>query len=175
MSELQAVVANAADTAGAHSTAPALLLQAMTALGAGFRATNEATGGGRRPFRIPHEWADQLSELAYLVYLMADQTAVDIDASVRAIAAAVAQTRPGPGPGPRPTGRRQLVLISGPERGHQLDAPSYRRIRAIRSSGASSGARRRPEPVCAGSAADRPASCGSALRPGLVGPGPARP
>lgn len=89
MNDLQAVVASAADAAEAHSTAPALLLQAMTALGRLADLTNTATGGGRRPFRIPHEWSDQLSELAYLVYLLADQTAVDVDSSVRSIAATV--------------------------------------------------------------------------------------
>ncbi|HEX4727298.1 MAG TPA: hypothetical protein VH298_05845 [Jatrophihabitans sp.] len=95
MNDLQAVVANAADAAEAHSTAPALLLQAMTALGRLSELTNTATGGGRRPFRIPHEWSDQLAELAYLVYLLADQTAVDIDTSVRSIAATVtAQAAP---------------------------------------------------------------------------------
>ncbi len=85
MDELQAAVASAADLAGAHATAPTLLLQAVTALGRLSETTNKATDGGRRPFRIPHEWAQQLSELAYLVYLLADQTDVDIDASVRAI------------------------------------------------------------------------------------------
>jgi len=89
MDDLQAVVAGAADAAGAHSTAPALLLQLVTALGRLSDATNTATEGGRRPFRIPHEWSDQLSQLAYLVYLLADQTAVDLDASVRSIAAGV--------------------------------------------------------------------------------------
>ncbi|MEO9239302.1 MAG: hypothetical protein ABI418_14570 [Jatrophihabitantaceae bacterium] len=89
MSELQAVVASAADSAGAHATAPALLLQAVSALGRLSETTNRATDGGRRPFRIPHEWSGQLSELAYLVYLLADQTTVDIDASIRTIAAGV--------------------------------------------------------------------------------------
>jgi hypothetical protein len=89
MSELQATVAGAADAAGAHATAPALLLQAVTALGQLSETTNKATDAGRRPFRIPHEWADQLAELAYLVYLLADQTAVDIDTSVRVIASRV--------------------------------------------------------------------------------------
>ncbi|MEO6700476.1 MAG: hypothetical protein ABI140_06190 [Jatrophihabitantaceae bacterium] len=54
MSELQAVVASAADSAGAHATAPALLLQAVSALGRLSETTNRATDGGRRPFRIPH-------------------------------------------------------------------------------------------------------------------------
>ena len=86
MNDLQATVARAADRAGSHSTAPALLLQASAALGKLAELTNAATDGGRRPFRIPTTWQPQLSELAYLVYLLADQTAVDIDATVRALA-----------------------------------------------------------------------------------------
>lgn len=86
MNDLQATVARAADHAGSHSTAPALLLQAAAALGKLAELTNTATDGGRRPFRIPPTWQPQLSELAYLVYLLADQTAVDIDATVRALA-----------------------------------------------------------------------------------------
>jgi hypothetical protein len=86
VNDLQATVARAADLAGSHSTAPALLLQASAALGKLAELTNAATEGGRRPFRIPSAWQPQLSELAYLVYLLADQTTVDIDASVRSIA-----------------------------------------------------------------------------------------
>ncbi len=86
MNDLQATVARAADQAGSHSTAPALLLQATTALGRLAELTNAATDGGRRPFRIPANWQADLSELAYLVYLLADQTAVDIDTTVRSIA-----------------------------------------------------------------------------------------
>lgn len=86
MNDLQATVASAADQAGAHSTAPALLLQMVAAAGRLAETTDSATEGGRRPFRVPHEWQLQLSELAYLVYLLADQTAVDVEASVRAIA-----------------------------------------------------------------------------------------
>ena len=89
MPDLQAVVASAADSAGAHSTAPALLVQALASLGRLATVTDRATEAGRRPFRIPHDWADQLSELAWLVYLLADQTGVDLDSSVRAIAAQV--------------------------------------------------------------------------------------
>ena len=86
MNDLQGAVARAADQAGSHSTAPALLLQAAAALGKLAELTNAATDGGRRPFRIPSTWQPQLSELAYLVYLLADQTAVDVDATVRALA-----------------------------------------------------------------------------------------
>jgi len=89
VNDLQDTVARAADQAGSHSTAPALLLQAMAALGTLAELTSTATEGGRRPFRIPHEWQPQLSELAYLVYLLADQTAVDLDEAVRAVAARV--------------------------------------------------------------------------------------
>lgn len=83
MNDLQAAVARAADQAGSHSTAPALLLQAAAALGRLADQTNAATDGGRRPFRIPVDWQSGLTELAYLVYLLADQTAVDIDSAVR--------------------------------------------------------------------------------------------
>ena len=84
VNDLQAAVARAADQAGTHSTAPALLLQAAAALGRLAELANAATEGGRRPFRIPPDWEPELSELAHLVYLLADQTAVDIDAAVRA-------------------------------------------------------------------------------------------
>ena len=87
--DLQATVARAADQTGSHSTAPALLLQAAAALGKLAELATAATEGGRRPFRIPPDWQPQLSELAYLVYLLADQTAVDIDATVRALAGQV--------------------------------------------------------------------------------------
>ncbi|MEO7262732.1 MAG: hypothetical protein ABI047_15965 [Jatrophihabitantaceae bacterium] len=86
MNDLQAAVARAADLAGAHSTAPALVLQAGAALGKLAELTNAATDGGRRPFRIPQSWQPQLAELAYLVYLLADQTTVDIEATVRSLA-----------------------------------------------------------------------------------------
>jgi hypothetical protein len=89
VNDLQAAVARAADQAGSHSTAPALLLQAAAALGRLAELANAATEGGRRPFRIPPNWEPELSQLAYLVYLLADQTAVDLDATVRALAGQV--------------------------------------------------------------------------------------
>jgi hypothetical protein len=91
VSELQDMVASAADSAGAHSTAPTLLLQAMAAVGQLASTTDRATEAGRRPFRIPHDWADQLSELAWLVYLLADQTGVELDTSIRLVATRVTQ------------------------------------------------------------------------------------
>jgi hypothetical protein len=86
VNDLQAAVARAADQAGAHSTAPALLLQASAALGRLAELADAATEGGRRPFRVPGHWQPGLSELAYLVYLLADQTGVDIDSAVRSTA-----------------------------------------------------------------------------------------
>jgi hypothetical protein len=86
VSDLQATVARAADQAGSHSTAPALLLQASAALGRLAELTSAATEGGRRPFRVPPDWQPGLSELAYLVYLLADQTGVDLDSTVRSLA-----------------------------------------------------------------------------------------
>ena len=56
MKDLQAAVARAADEAGSHSTAPALLLQAAAALGRLAELANATTEGGRRPFRTPPDW-----------------------------------------------------------------------------------------------------------------------
>ena len=95
MNDLQAAVARAADHAGSHSTAPALLLQAAAALGKLAELANTSTEGGRRPFRIPPDWQPELSALAYLVYLLADQTAVDLDATVRSLAGQVSAVADG--------------------------------------------------------------------------------
>jgi hypothetical protein len=89
VTDLQADVAAAADRAEAHSTAPALLLQAQAALGALSASANAATESGRRPYRVPVDWSDKLAELAYLVYLLADQTGVPLDASVRSVSARI--------------------------------------------------------------------------------------
>ena len=70
MTDLQTDVATAADQAGAHSTAPALLLQLQAALGNLARDADESTEGGRRPFRIAGPWSGHLAEVAYLVYLL---------------------------------------------------------------------------------------------------------
>jgi hypothetical protein len=90
VTDLQADVAAAADYAEAHATAPALLLQAQACLGRLAELTTEATDGGRRPYRIPHGWDTELARLAYLVYLLADQTEVSVDAGVRDVAQQIA-------------------------------------------------------------------------------------
>jgi hypothetical protein len=89
VNDLQALVARAADRAGSHGTAPALLLQASAALGKLADLANTSTEGGRRPFRIPPEWESELAALGHLVYLLADQTAVDLEAGVRSLAGQV--------------------------------------------------------------------------------------
>jgi hypothetical protein len=86
VNDLQLAVASAADQAEAHSTAPALLLAALTDLGQLAQSMNRATDGGRLPFRIPPDWHATLGQLAYTVFLMADQTAVDIDQVTRQVA-----------------------------------------------------------------------------------------
>lgn len=82
-------MAAATDRAEAHSTAPSLLLQTQAALGRLAASADAATGGGRRPYRVPAEWPDLLGDLAYLVYLLADQTGVSVEDSVRNVAAQV--------------------------------------------------------------------------------------
>lgn len=78
MSDPQARVAQTADTADLHATVPTLLLELQSLLGAlAARVTNE-TERGRRPFRPDPEWSHRLGELAYGVYLLADQTGVDV-------------------------------------------------------------------------------------------------
>ena len=89
VTDLQEEVAQAADGAEAHSTAPVLLLQAQAALGSLAASADEATESGRRPYRVPADWGDKLAELAYVVYLLADQTGVALDASVRSVAAQI--------------------------------------------------------------------------------------
>ncbi|MCW2522693.1 MAG: hypothetical protein JWO63_1028 [Frankiales bacterium] len=89
VNDLQEEVAKAADGAEAHSTAPALLLQAQAALGSLSASADAATESGRKPYRVPVDWGDKLAELAYVVYLLADQTGVALDASVRSVSARV--------------------------------------------------------------------------------------
>ncbi|MDT4917296.1 MAG: hypothetical protein QOI15_31 [Pseudonocardiales bacterium] len=78
MNELQARVATTADTAELHATAPTLLLELQSLLGALSAAVTADTGRGRRPFRPNPQWSHRLGELAYGVYLLADQTGVDV-------------------------------------------------------------------------------------------------
>jgi hypothetical protein len=87
--DLGQVVANSADAAGLHAPVPTLLMELQTLLG-GLSATVAAgSERGRRPFRPGPDWPDRLGELAYGVYLLADQTGVDLGRAVTATASAV--------------------------------------------------------------------------------------
>jgi hypothetical protein len=86
------VVAESADAADLHATAPALLLELQTELGALAATATSATERGRRPFRPPADWNRRLGMLAYGVYLLADQTGADIEAEVLAVAQATKAT-----------------------------------------------------------------------------------
>lgn len=87
MSELQQTVARSADTADLHAPVPALLLELQTLLGTLTATVTDGTDRGRRPFRPGADWSSRLGDLAYGVYLLADQTAVDVAQAVHATAA----------------------------------------------------------------------------------------
>ncbi len=82
MSETQARVATTADTADLHATAPTLLLELQSLLGTLSSTVTANTDRGRRPFRPDPGWPSRLGELAYGVYLLADQTGVDLDQAI---------------------------------------------------------------------------------------------
>jgi hypothetical protein len=97
--DLQERVALTADAADMHATVPALLLELQTLLGGLTATATAATGRGRRPFRPTPDWSNRLGELAYGVYLLADQTGVDLDQSVGlTVERVTANARPAPAP-----------------------------------------------------------------------------
>ncbi|MFN2517707.1 MAG: hypothetical protein ABR604_01505 [Jatrophihabitantaceae bacterium] len=75
--DVQQVVAQSADAADLHAPVPTLLLELQTLLGALTATVTASTDRGRRPFRPPPDWPVRLGELAYGIYLLADQTGVD--------------------------------------------------------------------------------------------------
>ncbi len=83
VTELQEAVARSADIADMHATVPTLLLELQTLLGALTATVTAATDRGRRPFRPGPDWTNRLGELAYGVYLLADQTGADLHSSVQ--------------------------------------------------------------------------------------------
>ena len=86
MTEIQQLVAQSSDAADLHATAPALLLELQTQLGILAATATRATERGRRPFRPTGDWASRLGELAYGIYLLADQTGVDIGSEIATVA-----------------------------------------------------------------------------------------
>ena len=91
MSELGRLVAESADAADLHATVPTLLLELQTLLGALTATATAGSDRGRRPFRPSADWPSRLGELAYGVYLLADQTGVTIEQVVTATATQVRQ------------------------------------------------------------------------------------
>jgi hypothetical protein len=88
VTDLAQVVAQSADLAGLHATAPALLLELQTELGALAATATAATERGRRPFRPTPDWNRRLGLLAYGIYLLADQSGVNLADEVQAVAEA---------------------------------------------------------------------------------------
>ena len=82
--DVSQIVAQSADAAELHAPVPTLLLELQTLLGTLSATVAAETNRGRAPFRPGPDWASRVGELAYGVYLLADQTGVDI---ARAIAA----------------------------------------------------------------------------------------
>jgi hypothetical protein len=76
--DLQERVATSADAADLHAPVPALLLELQTMLGGLTASVTAATDRGRRPFRPGADWQQRLGELAYGVYLLADQSGVSV-------------------------------------------------------------------------------------------------
>ena len=84
--DVQQAVARSADAADLHAPAATLLLELQTLLGSLCANATAMTDRGRRPFRPGPDWATRLGELAYGVYLLADQTGVDVAQAVSSTA-----------------------------------------------------------------------------------------
>jgi hypothetical protein len=84
--DLQQIVAQSGDAADMHATVPTLLLELQMLLGALTASANASTERGRRPFRPGPDWPTRMGELAYGVYLLADQSGVDVAQAVQATA-----------------------------------------------------------------------------------------
>ncbi len=97
--ELTRAVARSADAAELHAPVPTLLLELQTLLGTLSATVAAETNRGRKPFRPGPDWAARLGEFAYGVYLLADQTGVDLDDVVAVTAQRLADSAPRPTPG----------------------------------------------------------------------------
>lgn len=80
--DVQQIVAQSADAADMHAPVPTLLLELQTLLGSLSATVTAITDRGRRPFRPGPDWPIRLGELAYGVYLLGDQTGVDVAQAV---------------------------------------------------------------------------------------------
>ena len=84
--EVEQAVAHSADAADLHAPVSILLLELQTLLGSLTATVTASTERGRRPFRPGPDWPTRLGELAYGVYLLADQTGVDVAQAVASTA-----------------------------------------------------------------------------------------
>ena len=100
--ELTQAVARSADAAELHAPVPTLLLELQTLLGTLCATVAAETNRGRKPFRPGPDWPQRLGELGYGVYLLADQTGVDLDDGVASTAQRLAESAARPTPGPDP-------------------------------------------------------------------------
>lgn len=80
--DLIRAVTTAADEAGLHAPAPAMLLEVQTLLGELAAVASAATEHGRRPFRADAQWEAALGALGFALYNLADQTGVDVTAAI---------------------------------------------------------------------------------------------
>lgn len=88
--DLSAFVAHSADVADLHAPVPTLLLELQTLLGTLASTVARETNRGRKPFRPGPDWPGRLGELGYGVFLLADQTGVDLIAAVAGTANGIA-------------------------------------------------------------------------------------
>jgi hypothetical protein len=86
VSDLHQVVNASADAADLHAPVPTLLLELQTLLGNLSASVSRATNRGRGPFRPTNEWTTQVGELAFLVYVLADQSGIDLNSVVPVVA-----------------------------------------------------------------------------------------
>jgi hypothetical protein len=99
--DLSQAVARSADVAELHAPVPTLLLELQTLLGTLSATVAAETNRGRKPFRPGPDWPQRLGELAYGVFLLADQTGVDLESGIVQTADRVgANARPAPRPDP---------------------------------------------------------------------------
>lgn len=94
--DLIRAVTTAADEAGLHAPAPAMLLELQSLLGTLSACATAATQGGRRPFRPDAQWEAALGALGFAVCNLADQTGIDIVAAILRRAAQVQASAQAP-------------------------------------------------------------------------------
>ncbi|HEY7010716.1 MAG TPA: hypothetical protein VH395_17325 [Jatrophihabitantaceae bacterium] len=105
--ELSQAVAQSADAADLHAPVPTLLLELQTLLGTLGATVAAETNRGRKPFRPGPDWEPRLGDLAYGLYLLADQTGVDVAQAVLRTARRVSANA-APAPPAAPANPRQL-------------------------------------------------------------------